>query len=427
MSETTDPAYCPPTGTTSEEQQPRDALTRGFDDLRASGLHRDPSRSWIAGVSAGVATRLGVDPIVVRAGFVVLGLMGGAGVMVYLLAWALLPDERGQIVAERAIRQGDLWSIVLLGVTVLAVLLTFGVGRNGPGWWGLGWIALIAGAVYLFARHRPSPGAPMTYAPAAESVTGPAGERSASAPGASTGEFGSIPPSGTGYVPPQRYGYAPQPPPRPSRPWLGWPWFLLIVGLAVAGYGIGLAVGGIGALASGAQVGRLLALAIIGVALVITGLAGRRGALLSLVGLGLSGVVLLHTVTPVGSPTIGDQTWRPPATTSNMEYSLGIGSAVLDLRDLPTDPTGPVTIDAELGVGDLEVLVPDGLTAQLTTDVGAGYLGITDTGSTGASSTSENSGSSLHRVATFGTGSVDVDVHIHMGLGSVTITSGSAS
>lgn len=50
----------------------------------------------IAGVCAGIARWLGVDPVVVRIAFVVLGLSGGFGVVVYLALWAVLPDDRGR-------------------------------------------------------------------------------------------------------------------------------------------------------------------------------------------------------------------------------------------------------------------------------------------------------------------------------------------
>ena len=46
----------------------------------------------VAGVAAGLADALGVDPNVVRCGFVVLAIAGGFGVILYGVAWALMPD-----------------------------------------------------------------------------------------------------------------------------------------------------------------------------------------------------------------------------------------------------------------------------------------------------------------------------------------------
>jgi len=59
----------------------------------------------VAGVAAGVARGLGIDPVLVRIAFVVLALAGGAGVPLYLAGWLLIPDEvSGQSVAAELIR-----------------------------------------------------------------------------------------------------------------------------------------------------------------------------------------------------------------------------------------------------------------------------------------------------------------------------------
>jgi signal transduction histidine kinase/phage shock protein PspC (stress-responsive transcriptional regulator) len=60
------------------------------------GLARRPDEHVVAGVCAGVARWLGVDPIVVRLAAVILALANGVGVLAYLVAWVVLPeaDER---------------------------------------------------------------------------------------------------------------------------------------------------------------------------------------------------------------------------------------------------------------------------------------------------------------------------------------------
>jgi phage shock protein PspC (stress-responsive transcriptional regulator) len=60
----------------------------------APTLCRPADNRMIAGVAAGVARALGVDPLIVRIGFVVLTLLGAFGVVLYLAGWALIPDER---------------------------------------------------------------------------------------------------------------------------------------------------------------------------------------------------------------------------------------------------------------------------------------------------------------------------------------------
>jgi phage shock protein C len=46
-----------------------------------------------AGVCAGLATYFGVDVNLVRLGFGVLTVFYGLGILVYLIAWAILPEE----------------------------------------------------------------------------------------------------------------------------------------------------------------------------------------------------------------------------------------------------------------------------------------------------------------------------------------------
>ena len=50
-----------------------------------------PGERWLGGVASGLAMRLGVDPSIVRIAFVALAFASGVGVVVYLLAWAVLP------------------------------------------------------------------------------------------------------------------------------------------------------------------------------------------------------------------------------------------------------------------------------------------------------------------------------------------------
>jgi phage shock protein PspC (stress-responsive transcriptional regulator)/signal transduction histidine kinase len=57
------------------------------------GLVRRRDERIVAGVCAGVARWLGLDPIVVRLAACVLALANGVGLVVYLVAWVVLPDE----------------------------------------------------------------------------------------------------------------------------------------------------------------------------------------------------------------------------------------------------------------------------------------------------------------------------------------------
>ncbi len=52
-----------------------DALAR----LRGLGLRRDTGRRWFGGVCAGVAARVDVDPLLIRAAAIALTIAGGIG------------------------------------------------------------------------------------------------------------------------------------------------------------------------------------------------------------------------------------------------------------------------------------------------------------------------------------------------------------
>ena len=46
----------------------------------------------VGGVSGGIAEYLGIDPTIVRLGFVVSAFFGGAGVIAYIVAWLIIPE-----------------------------------------------------------------------------------------------------------------------------------------------------------------------------------------------------------------------------------------------------------------------------------------------------------------------------------------------
>src|SRR5262245_26464090 len=100
-----------------------------YEALRRPGIVRGSHGKWFAGVSTGLARWLGVDPLIVRAGFILFSIFFGMGVALYLTLWLLMPDERGEIHIERALKHGEGSSICLLIVTAISVL------GGGP-WWG---------------------------------------------------------------------------------------------------------------------------------------------------------------------------------------------------------------------------------------------------------------------------------------------------
>ena len=56
-------------------------------------LYRSRTHRMLAGVCGGLAEYFNVDPTLVRVAFLVLTALGGAGVLVYLGMWVIVPDE----------------------------------------------------------------------------------------------------------------------------------------------------------------------------------------------------------------------------------------------------------------------------------------------------------------------------------------------
>ena len=56
-------------------------------------LYRSRSNRVIAGVCGGLAQYLGVDPTVVRLIMALVTVVGGMSLLVYLIAWLIIPEE----------------------------------------------------------------------------------------------------------------------------------------------------------------------------------------------------------------------------------------------------------------------------------------------------------------------------------------------
>jgi len=115
----------------------------------------------VAGVAAGVGRTLAVDPVAVRVVLVLLTLTGGAGLVLYLLAWAALPgDGAGVPAAERALARFNAAPDWLRVVAVVLAALAFSTALQA-GEQVFAGLLLIGLGVLLFRRHDPAPaGAP---------------------------------------------------------------------------------------------------------------------------------------------------------------------------------------------------------------------------------------------------------------------------
>ena len=67
------------------------------DGAGSERLHRAVDGRMLGGVAAGLATHFAVPVTYVRIAFAVLSILGGAGLPLYLAAWALIPEEGSEV------------------------------------------------------------------------------------------------------------------------------------------------------------------------------------------------------------------------------------------------------------------------------------------------------------------------------------------
>lgn len=144
-------------------------------------LYRSRTNRVIAGVAGGIGEYFDIDPLVVRLIFVLLAIGGGSGVLLYLVAWLIIPEEpetgasnkekhaekersetlessvkdMAETVEKSAKRMGESGNatagLILLVLGVLFLLQTI----TGFNVWGALWpLILVALGVGLIARSK---------------------------------------------------------------------------------------------------------------------------------------------------------------------------------------------------------------------------------------------------------------------------------
>ncbi|HEY8306241.1 MAG TPA: PspC domain-containing protein [Lapillicoccus sp.] len=422
-----DPHAAPPAAS-------RSGLDGMFDTLRGFGVRRNTDERWLAGVCSGVADRLGIDPLIVRGALFVLLFVGGLGGLVYLIAWALLPDQNGKILAEAALH-GDGWGIALLIVIGIALisnvadrwwLWTILVPVGLLGWWALhsarqgktpeqmGDEAREFGNKFAATFSRPAVATPNDVAPASETES-PMSAATSTTPAASP--VHAPPPYGMG---PGRTGVLAAPDrvvhrPRRRGGFLG---LLLTAGLAVAGYGLGQwyaqrsgFAGSPAVLAAG------FAVAGAGLALLVIGLTGRRAGFTTfLVTLAALATVGATSLPAMPSGGFGERQWSAASQPAD-GFSLTAGEAQLGLAGAAPGST----IRVAMGAGQLKISVPKGTTVTFVPTVKAGQVVVHRAGATGKE-VQGGVDSANGQPITVGTGPTPLTVDVDMVAGELVIT-----
>jgi phage shock protein PspC (stress-responsive transcriptional regulator) len=339
-------------------------------------LARRADERLLGGVAGGVADFLGVDVVLVRLAFVVTAFLGGVGVIAYLIGWIVLPvaPTAPGVEASHADRRQLLgYGLVALGLLTLGGRLGWTIRGDGA-FWPVLLIGLGAAVLWLRTRDAhddqgPAAGAPASTAPSATARM-PALPMASTRPTVPTGETErgaetvTEPPTG-----PASSAPSPTPAPRP-RSYLGpVTWSLLLV-LAGAAWLLDAA----GAVEVDVGVLLALALVVVGGALVVSAWWGRSRGLIAL---GIPLVLVVGGLGLVDVPLeggIGNPTYRPTTIGAvHRSYELAIGDLSLDLRRVHFTG-GRRHVHAQLGIGQLNVTVPDGVRVVVHGHAGVGSV-----------------------------------------------------
>lgn len=117
----------------------------------AQPLRRPLDRALLGGVCAGLADRIGIEPLVVRVIMVMASTVGGVGVAVYAVAWALIPVTPESAVSGR--RPGSWRQVPPIGLAVAALFAGVHLAGShvGEGLW-----PLVLGACGMALLWRPA-------------------------------------------------------------------------------------------------------------------------------------------------------------------------------------------------------------------------------------------------------------------------------
>jgi phage shock protein PspC (stress-responsive transcriptional regulator)/predicted membrane protein len=278
-------------------------------------MTRSASDSVLGGVASGLGRHLGIDPALVRVAFVVLALFGGSGLALYVILWIVLPAEDGAAALRSDSSTGR--KVALAALLVVAIVsLPFA----GPGFVVLGPALLVMAVVAAV-------GVLLWRAVGGEGDTSLV--RAA--------------------------------------------WLVLAVAGALllgAGAGVAAAFGG----------GTIVAVVVIaaGAALVVGGfLGGARWLVIPALVMAIPlSLVAATDIDLTGG--VGERDYRPASVVDlDDSYRLGVGELGMDLSGVDF-PTGTTALDLDVGVGHLQVLVPDDVCVQLRGHVGVGEVDAFD-------------------------------------------------
>jgi phage shock protein PspC (stress-responsive transcriptional regulator) len=284
-------------------------------------LTRSTTDRMLGGVAGGIGRYFGIDPTLVRIGFVALALFGGTGLIVYAAAILLVPPDDQAVTAGATASPRD--RNVAIGLLIAFVLVGLVIGGGfgfafGGALVPIGFLALAGLAVWWFVSGERPSGSPAT-------VVRRAAIGIALIIGCCALAVGSFLASGLG----------------------GGVVTAAIVIAAGAGLVAGAFVGG----------ARWLVLPALAIALPL--------AFVSAAGIDLKG-------------GFGERNERPATMAElNQGYRLGAGELVVDLRQIDL-PAGDHPLKVRIGAGHALVIVPEDVCVASRAEVGMGGVAVFD-------------------------------------------------
>lgn len=121
-------------------------------------LRRSRDDRVIGGVCSGLGRYLGVDPVLLRIAFVVLAIAGGGGVILYIVGWILIPEEKpGEALGARAPSSAETLRLVVGGALIavgVLLLLNLSIPRIGKYLWPLALITIGIAVIVQVSTRR---------------------------------------------------------------------------------------------------------------------------------------------------------------------------------------------------------------------------------------------------------------------------------
>ena len=373
-------------------------------------LVRTNGRRVLAGVASGIGEYLDISPWIPRLVFIFFTGFGGFGLLAYLAAWLLVRrEDEPDSIAERLwekLRTGQNWlGAMLVFIAALIIIASFDFLRPGL----VFAVGLLILGVLLYRENIGGPADPATDPPPTEPPL--------EDPAMTTASF-TPPAEGSSPRPPraERAPAAPRPARPPRQPRERSPLGRWTVGVGLVVVGIMAALDISGAIQPFPRHYAATLLAVTGGGLLVGTFVGRARWLI------VPGLILLPIV--IGASYVDIpfddnftvETLRiTPATQAELldVYNVEAGSFTLDLSDIPFEGADSVRID--MGAGELTVILPADLEANVDVRLGVGDIG----GVIGSSD-----GIGLRRTVELNGANGPLDLDIELGAGEVDVVRG---